>query len=50
MTYYSDQDKELSQAGIQEGGLAIYTGTVNPRQTQSLNPNSNRSDAYVYLW
>lgn len=50
MTYYSYEKKELSQAGIQEGGLAIYTGTMNPRQTHNLSPNSNSSNAYVYLW
>lgn len=50
MNYYTHTDKELSQAGIQEGWLAIYTGTVNPRQADRLNYNSDGSNAYVYLW
>lgn len=50
MNYYAHTDKELLQAGIQEGWLAIYTGTVNPRQADRLNHNSDSRNAYVYLW
>lgn len=50
MNYFSYQDKEMSQAGIQEGELAVYTGTVNPRQADGLFPDPGKSNAYVYLW
>lgn len=49
MNYYSHQDRELSQAGIEAGGLAIYAGTVNPRQPDGLNCCVS-SNAYVFLW
>lgn len=50
MDYFSCLDKELSQAGIQEGELAVYTGTVNPQQARSLGYNANSRNAYTYLW
>lgn len=50
MTYYSCTDKELAQFGIQEGELAIYTGTVNSRQPATLSPGVNSKNAYVYIW
>lgn len=50
MTYYSHTEKELARFGIQEGELAIYTGTRNPRTANTLSPGVNEKNAYVYLW
>lgn len=50
MNYFSCQDKELLQVGIQEGELAVYTGTVNPRQADHLGRDTHRRNAYTYLW
>ena len=50
MTYYSNMDRELTQAGIQEGELALYTGTVNPRQAGTLSPDTNSKNTYTYHW
>ncbi len=50
MNYFSYQDKELSQVGIQEGELAVYTGTVNPRQMGSLGRDTHKRNAYTYRW
>lgn len=49
MTYYSHTEQELERLGIQEGDLAIYTGTMNPRRTNTLSPNADRKNAYVYI-
>ncbi len=49
MTYFSYTEREMPQAGVQEGELAIYTGTVNPRQPNCLHSGSH-SNAYVFLW
>ena len=50
MTYYAYTKKELPRYGIQEGELALYTGTVNSRQAGTLSPNANSQNVYVYLW
>lgn len=50
MTYNSYTEQELSQLGIQENELAIYTGTTNPRSSNTLSPNTNSKNAYVYIW
>lgn len=50
MTYYSHTERELSQIGIQEGEPAIYTGTVNSRQSHTLSPNTDSKNAYVFIW
>ena len=50
MNYTSYQVVELMRAGIQEGELAIYTGTVSPNQTHSIGRNTQRRNAYVYVW
>lgn len=46
MTYNSYTEQELSQLGIQENELAIYTGTTNPRSSNTLSPNTNSKNAY----
>lgn len=50
MSYYTDTERELAQAGIQEGELAIYTGTVNPLQFDTLDISSRSFSAYVFFW
>lgn len=51
MTYYSYTSKELSQLGLQENELAIYTGTTNPQSPDTLSPGVlNGKNAYVYIW
>lgn len=50
MNYFSYQAGELSKVGIQEGEVAIYTGTINPRQTRSIGRDTHRRNAYTYLW
>ena len=50
MIYLSHTKRELMQSGIQEGELAIYTGTVSPRQADSLSPDTNPQNAYIYFW
>lgn len=50
MIYYSIMKKEISRLEVQEGELAIYTGTVDPRQANGLSPDSGKRNAYVFLW
>lgn len=50
MTYYTHTEGELKELGVREGELVIYTGTVNPRQSDSLSPRADSKNAYVYIW
>lgn len=50
MTYYSFSERELSQLGLQENELAIYTGTTNPQSSGTLSPGINSTSCYVYAW
>lgn len=50
MTYNSYTKQELSQLGIQENELAIYTGTTNPRNFGTLSPGVNSKNVYAYIW
>lgn len=49
MIYHSNMEKEMSGLGVQEGELAIYTGTLNPHQTNGLSSGASRN-AYVFRW
>lgn len=51
MIYYMYRaEEELPQCGIQEGELAIYTGTLNPRQPKALSHDADTQNAFVFLW
>lgn len=50
MSYFSEAKTELLRAGIREGELAIYTGTMSPLQTPSRSVNTDKQSAYVYFW
>lgn len=50
MSYYTDTQRELAQAGIQEGELAIYTGTVNPLHLETLDIYFICANAFVFCW
>lgn len=50
MTYYSFSDRELSQLGLHENELAIYTGTINPQSSGTLSPGADSKNVYVYIW
>ena len=50
MIYYSIMKKEISRLEVQEGELAIYTGTVDPRQANGFSLDSGKRNAYVFLW
>lgn len=51
MIYYSHIAEELSQTGIQEGELAIYTGTFNPMQSGTLGGLVlSAKSAHIFLW